>query len=334
MPQPAGIKLEHRGLRDPRIGQQPEARLRGIEKQQRGAAGHSGKAQDVLAADFMLAGERDLGNAEAGAVGSSIADVLHLRGDRRRMAAFDHAVIGAGEQQHGGGAGAGAARHFQGEQRAAPAAREAQNARVRRRPGMHAQPPGGRCTSFQFQLQRLSEASSIIHRDRLFKTLAPHGQQALARARFRSCPDWYPGVVVATQSHARIHGERAKRRHCLVFGPFGKRLVKVYGLCAGRFNLGRALQIQRDFGWRLPIQRGVLDHPAHQLFEADAGVLRELGHQRHFGHAGLGIHLQAGETLGAAETVVVAEVGAADAAAAERAVRGQRQAPAFLVNFL
>ncbi len=82
--QPAGIKLEHRGLRDPRIGQQPDARLPGIEEQQRGASGDAGEAQDVLAADFMLAGERDLGNAEADAVGGAVADVLDLRVDRRR----------------------------------------------------------------------------------------------------------------------------------------------------------------------------------------------------------------------------------------------------------
>ena len=111
--QAVGIKLEHRGLRDPRVAQQPMAGLRGIEEQQRGAAGHAGKAEDVFAADFTLAGERDLGNAEAHTVGGRIADVLNLGGDHRAVAAFDHAVPGAGEQQQSGGAGAGAVRHFQ-----------------------------------------------------------------------------------------------------------------------------------------------------------------------------------------------------------------------------
>jgi hypothetical protein len=34
--------------------------------------------------------------------------------------------------------------------------------------------------------------------------------------------------------------ERAKRRHCLVFRPFGKRLVKFEGFESGFGNLGRA----------------------------------------------------------------------------------------------
>ena len=47
--------------------------------------------------------------------------ILHLRGDLVRVAAFDDAVAGAGEQQQRGGAGAGAARRFIGNERAAPA---------------------------------------------------------------------------------------------------------------------------------------------------------------------------------------------------------------------
>ena len=98
-------------------------------------------ARMSLAADFMFAGERDLGNAEAGAVGGGIADVLHLRGDRRHMAALDHAVAGAGEQQQGGGRGADAARHIQVRGVLEPQRRaEAPPARCRCRPGMHLQP--------------------------------------------------------------------------------------------------------------------------------------------------------------------------------------------------
>ena len=41
--QAAGIKLEHGRVGDPRIGHQPRARLRGVEKQQRGAAGDAGE---------------------------------------------------------------------------------------------------------------------------------------------------------------------------------------------------------------------------------------------------------------------------------------------------
>ena len=110
--QPVGIKLEHGGVRDPRIGHQADARLSGVEEQQRRAAGDAGKTEDVVAADFMFAGERDFGNAEADAVGRGVADVLDLRGDHLAVAAFDHAVKSAGEQQQGGGRGTGAARHF------------------------------------------------------------------------------------------------------------------------------------------------------------------------------------------------------------------------------
>jgi hypothetical protein len=55
---------------------------------------------------------------------------------------------------------------------------------------MRARPRSGRRPSFQFQLQRLSEASSNIHRDRLFKTF---------------CPEWAASSLAAC-AHARIRG--------------------------------------------------------------------------------------------------------------------------------
>ena len=168
--------------------------------------------------------------------GNAARAVVDLRGDRRLMAAFDHAVIGAGEQQHGGGRGTGAARHIEFEQRGSAAMRGAQQRRIRSSPHMRARPRGGRRTSFQFQLQRLSDASSNIHRDRLFKRWPIMGsklrhERDFARARRGR------HAASAAHPHARTRGPGANARHCLVLGRFGKRLVKVYGLCAGGVNL-------------------------------------------------------------------------------------------------
>ena len=89
-------------------------------------------------------------------------------------------------------------------------------------------PPGGRGASLQNQLQRLNEASSTMHRDRLFKL----------------DPEW------AASSDESPHGfmrglALSKRDQGLVLGRFGKRLVKVYELCSAGRNLARVLQIRR-----------------------------------------------------------------------------------------
>src|SRR3569623_1465475 len=75
-------------------------------------------------------------------------------------------------------------------------------------------------------------------------------------------------------------------------------------------------------------QRGVLDYLGNQLLEAHAVMGGEFGHQRGLGHARLGVDLEAGEALDAGPAVVVAEIGAADAAAAERPMRLERQTAA------
>ena len=41
------------------------------------------------------------------------------------------------------------------------------------------------------------------------------------------------------------------------------------------------------------VERGVLDHPLHQLIERDARMRGEFRHERCFGHAGMGIDFEA-----------------------------------------
>ncbi len=53
-------------------------------------------------------------------------------------------------------------------------------------------------------------------------------------------------------------------------------------------------------------------------------MTRDLGHERGRRHAGLGVDLEQHHAAGLAAGVVVAQIGAADAAAAERAMRRER----------
>ena len=110
--QSARVKLEHGGVRDPRIGQQPRARVAGIEEQQRAVAGDAGEREDFLAADAAFAAERDLADAEAGGARRLIAKILHLGGDLGGVAAAHDAVADAGEQQERRGRRAEPARHL------------------------------------------------------------------------------------------------------------------------------------------------------------------------------------------------------------------------------
>src|SRR3954471_7362281 len=72
------------------------------------------------------------------------------------------------------------------------------------------------------------------------------------------------------------------------------------------------------------VERGILDHPLHQLVERDARMCCEFGHQRRFRHAGLRIHFEAHQSPRPLDAVVVAEVRTAHAPAAQRAMRRQR----------
>src|SRR5665811_1949487 len=64
--------------------------------------------------------------------------------------------------------------------------------------------------------------------------------------RDRSCPIGYSPVVVTHIRTRDSAAERAIRRRCLVFGPFGKRLVKFEGFHSGFGNLDRAGGRGRD----------------------------------------------------------------------------------------
>src|SRR5215471_4044673 len=61
------------------------------------------------------------------------------------------------------------------------------------------------------------------------------------------------------------------------------------------------------------VERGVLDHPLHQLIERDALMRRELGHKRRLGHAGLGVHFETDKSPRPLDVVVVAEIRTAHA---------------------
>ena len=86
------IKLEHGGIRNPRVRYQPAARAFGIEEQQRRPAGHAGKGQRLLAADLVSAAHRDCGNAKAERICGLVAGNFQRIADRGHMAADDSAV--------------------------------------------------------------------------------------------------------------------------------------------------------------------------------------------------------------------------------------------------
>ena len=75
---------------------------------------------------------------------------------------------------------------------------------------------------------------------------------------------------------------------------------------------------------RSPVQRGVFDHPSHQLIERHARVNCELGHKRSFGHAGLGVDLKTDQPLHPRGLVVITKVSAGHASTAEGVMRLER----------
>ncbi len=58
-------------------------------------------------------------------------------------------------------------------------------------------------------------------------------------------------------------------------------------------STGRSARNERQHAIPSAVERGILDHPLHQLVERDARMCCELGHQRRLGHAGLRIDLEA-----------------------------------------
>src|SRR5262249_32000789 len=113
----AGIELEHRGVRNPRIGLEPLARLIDVEKEQRSGAGDAGGGEHLLAADVMIAGERDRDDAEAGCTGNPVARTFDAGDYRRNMIAPDGTIGEARDNDDGGGGNAHAARPLAVEER-------------------------------------------------------------------------------------------------------------------------------------------------------------------------------------------------------------------------
>ena len=174
--QPIGIQFKNGCIRDPRIVHQARAGARRVEEQKRRVVADAGQRQDFVAADFVLARERDFGNAEAGFVGGRVAQVLQVLEDLRPVAALDGAIADACEQQHCGGRSARPLRNFEVDEPDAPTPRTAPPAWL-----IGARPQSERCTSFQ--RERLSEASPAFHRDLLSKRCAREGHASAAAVR-------------------------------------------------------------------------------------------------------------------------------------------------------
>jgi hypothetical protein len=128
----AGIKLEHRGIRDPRMALEALAYLIDVKKYERGGASDVRGRQHFLSADVMIAGERDRRDPKACCIGDRIARVLEASHDARNVIPFDGAVAGARENDEDAGGDACAARPLALEQ-GRPAVHDAGHARFRSR---------------------------------------------------------------------------------------------------------------------------------------------------------------------------------------------------------
>src|SRR5262249_14771595 len=165
----AGIELEHRGVRDPRIGLEALARLIDVEKEQRSGAIDAGRGEYLLAADVMIAGECDRDDAEAGCTGDAVARTFDAADYARNVIALDDAVGEARDNDDGGGGNAYAAGPLAVEERR-PAPDDACEAGPRSR--CLGVAGGGRMRSCMVRAAQapyrrvfhgVSEASSIIH---------------------------------------------------------------------------------------------------------------------------------------------------------------------------
>src|SRR5262249_4231385 len=113
----AGIELEHRRVRNPRIGLETLARLIDVEKEQRSGAGDAGGGEHLLAADGVIAGERDRDDAKADCTGDAVACTFDAGDYARNVIAPDGTIGEARDNDDGGGGNAYAARPFAVEER-------------------------------------------------------------------------------------------------------------------------------------------------------------------------------------------------------------------------
>src|SRR6185437_2523566 len=90
----------------------------------------------------------------------------------------------------------------------------------------------------QLPARQAREAAGLSHVASVFASTTERGALDRPSKDQSSCPREAAGDGMSAR---KSPAERAKRRQCLVFGLFGKRLVKVYGLCAGSLNLRRGV---------------------------------------------------------------------------------------------
>src|SRR5262249_23090075 len=158
-----------RGVSNAGIGFETLARLIDVEKEQRSGAGDAGGGEHLLAADVMIAGERDRDDAKADCTGDAVACTFDAGDYARDVIAPDGTISEARDHDDGGGGNAYAARPFAVEERR-PALDDACEAGPRSRRLAVA----GRCRTrgcmiseaqapSRGSFQRLSETSSIIH---------------------------------------------------------------------------------------------------------------------------------------------------------------------------
>src|SRR5215471_19584245 len=83
---------------------------------------------------------------------------------------------------------------------------------------------------------------------------------------------------------------------------------------------------------RSSVQRGILHHPSHQLFEWHPRIGCEFRDKRGLGHSGLGVDLKADQSPCPLNAIVVAEIRTANAPAPKRTMRQESQSSGLLVN--
>ena len=118
--QPPGIKFQHRGLADPRIGLELVANRIGIQKQQRRAAIDPADREHLVLAQLLAAVDADGGDTKSGGIGQRVAGIAQRLGQFLDMTAFDDAETCAAEQDQHGGGDAGAVRQIALDQRDQP----------------------------------------------------------------------------------------------------------------------------------------------------------------------------------------------------------------------
>ena len=193
-----GIELAHARRLDQRLGLEPRARRRGVEKQQRALRIDPGLGENLRLAEIGLAGDGHDRDVEAERAGDIVAQAA-LAGDKRLVFAAAHrAEQGGAEQEPGGQSDADAARRGAREQ-ARPGEDAARGALARKQ---HARRfdrmariggPRGRAKRQDFA-HRPHDASSTIH-----ETSSPKDMPACAAISGTRDVSVIPGWVLTSR---------------------------------------------------------------------------------------------------------------------------------------